>query len=133
MYLLDTDICIYLIKRTYPELNQRVYRAASGSLVLSAVTLAELEYGAAMSQRPAENREALTLFASAFEIVGFDAGDARFFGLIRAALRKSGKPIGPYDLQLAAQCLSRGLTMVTHNAREFLRVPELRVEDWVTG
>ncbi|MCC5926972.1 MAG: type II toxin-antitoxin system VapC family toxin [Bacteroidetes bacterium] len=131
MFLLDTDICIYLIKRTYPELNQRVYRAEAGSLMLSAVTLAELEYGAAMSQRPAENRETMTLFASAFEIVGFDAGDARYFGLIRAALRKAGKPIGPYDLQIAAQCLARGMTLVTHNAREFLRVPELRVEDWV--
>jgi len=131
MYLLDTDICIYLINRKFPELNNRVYSSVFGSIAISSVTLAELEYGAALSLYPERNREALLLFAEHFEIIPFDPGDALYFGLIRALLRRSGTPIGPYDLQIASQCLNRKLTLVTHNTREFSRVPDLIVEDWV--
>ena len=73
----------------------------------------------------------MNLFLSAFTILPFDEKDARIAGRVRAELMKSGTPIGPYDIQIAAQGLSRGLTVVTHNTKEFERIPELKLEDWV--
>jgi tRNA(fMet)-specific endonuclease VapC len=131
MYLLDTDICIYLINRKFPDLNNRVYSCVFDSIAISSITLAELEYGAALSSYPERNRETLLLFAKYFDIIPFDHGDAAYFGLIRALLRRSGTPIGPYDLQIASQCLQRDMTLITNNIREFSRVPDLKLEDWL--
>ena len=73
----------------------------------------------------------MNLFLSAYTVLSFDEGDARVFGNIRAGLERQGMPIGPYDLQIAAQALSRGFTVVTHNVGEFSRVPGIELEDWV--
>jgi tRNA(fMet)-specific endonuclease VapC len=89
-----------------------------------------LEFGVAKSLYPEHNRELLYGFLSPFEIIPFSELDVENFGNIRAYLHKKGTPIGPYDLQIAAQCLSRDICLVTNNTKEFERVPGLRIEDW---
>ena len=131
MYLLDTNICIYLIKKKYPELGDRVEQEEPFSMAISSVTLAELEYGIAKSKFPERNRELLYGFIAPFEIIPFSELDAENFGYIRAFLSSKGTPIGPYDLQIAAQCISRNMCLVTNNVRELERVPKLKVETWV--
>ena len=131
MFLLDTNICIYLIKGTDSVLRTRIEAHAPFELAISAVTVAELEYGVAKSTRVEQNRMALQNFLSAFEIISFDDKDAEQFGIIRAAVERRGQPIGPYDLQIAAQAITKGYTVVTNNEREFRRVSGLEVENWV--
>lgn len=130
MFLLDTNICIYLIKGTDTVLRSRIEAYAPFELVVSAVTVAELEYGVAKSTRVEQNRMALQNFLSAFEIISFDDKDAEQFGIIQAAVERRGQPIGPYDLQIAAQAITKGYTVVTNNEREFRRVSGLEVENW---
>ena len=131
MYLLDTNICIYLIKNKYEFQAEKVQSQPPYSIGISAISVAELEYGITKSKYPDKNRLALLEFLSSFELVPFTQQDAQAFGEIREYLRKKGTPIGPYDLQLAAQCLSRDLTLVTHNVKEFKRIPKLKFENWV--
>ena len=97
---------------------------------ISSVSVAELEYGASKSKRRDQNRIALYGFLSPLEIIPFDSRDAEIYGIIRAELEYQGKPIGPYDLQLAAQALARELILVTNNTAEFSRIKELKLEDW---
>lgn len=130
MYLLDTSICIYLMKKKHPGLQAKVEQEKLFNLALSSITIAELEFGVAKSLYPQQNRELLYGFLSPFEIIPFSELDAENFGSIRAYLQKRGTPIGPYDFQIAAQCVSRDLCLVTNNTKEFERVPKLRIEDW---
>lgn len=129
--MLDTNICIYLIKRR-PEAALRRFRFFPvGDIGISAITLAELEYGAAKSARTKNNREALEAFISPLEVAPFDRHATETYGRIRAQLETRGRPIGAMDLLIAAHALSLGLRLVTNNEREFKRVPGLRVENWV--
>ncbi|CAD5928677.1 type II toxin-antitoxin system tRNA(fMet)-specific endonuclease VapC [Planktothrix agardhii] len=130
-YLLDTNICIYIIKQKPISVKQRFQSFDISDMRISIVTLGELEYGAAKSQNPSRNRQTLAIFCAPFEIVGLNPEDARIFGNIRADLEKRGQPIGSYDLLIAAQALSRGLTVVTNNVKEFSRINNLGVENWV--
>ena len=130
MYLIDTNICIYLIRQRDPQLSEKVQKYQPYEIGVSAITVAELSYGVAKSKRLQQNREALQNFLSAFEIVPFDDRDAEQFGALRVWLERQGQPIGPYDLQIASQALARRWTVVTNNVREFRRVPELSVENW---
>ena len=130
-YLLDTNICIYVIKRRPPQVLARFHRCAVGDLGLSTMTLAELEYGAAKSQFPARNQTALAAFILPLDVVPFDAAAAIAYGPIRATLERQGTPIGAMDLLIAAHAVSLGVTLVTNNTREFGRVPGLQVENWV--
>lgn len=130
-YLLDTNICIYIIKQKPLSVKQRFQSFDISNMGISIVTLGELEYGAAKSQNPSHNRQTLAIFCAPFEIVGLNPEDARIFGNIRADLEKRGQPIGSYDLLIAAQALSRGLTVVTNNVKEFSRINNLGVENWV--
>lgn len=131
MYLLDTDICIFLIRNTFPHLKERIMKCDPEQVSLSAVTVAELEYGVSKSQNREKNREALLNFCADFgNILDFSNADTEAYGIIRAYLEKIGKPIGPYDIQIAAQAMARGLTVVTHNVGEFSRIPWIKVEDW---
>ncbi len=130
MYLLDTNICIYLIKNTYPSMTERVFSMDPSELCISAITLYELEYGAAKSKWSEQTRQKLYMFLAPFTILPFDGKDAVNAGIIRANLEKEGNPIGPYDIQIAAQGLARNLIVITHNTAEFNRVPGLRTEDW---
>ena len=131
MYLLDTNICIYAMKDKYPALSKKLFQIPPSDIFISSVTVSELEYGCSKSNWENRSRNVMNLFLSAFTILPFDEKDARIAGRVRAELMKSGTPIGPYDIQIAAQGLSRGLTVVTHNTKEFERIPELKLEDWV--
>ena len=132
MYLLDTNICIYAMKNSFPNLSQKLFRVSPSEIFISSITVGELEYGCSKSRWGKRSRNVMNLFLAAYTILPFDQDDAVVFGRIRAELAKAGSPIGPYDIQIAAQCISRGLTAVTHNTGEFSRVPGLGVEDWTS-
>lgn len=130
-FMLDTDICIYVIKQQPESVLQKFTALAVGDLGISIVTLAGLEYGASRSAQPVRNRAALEQFVSPLEIAAFDRPAASAYGKIRALLEQKGRPIGSMDLLIAAHALSLGVRLVTNNVREFKRVPDLRVENWV--
>ena len=118
------------MKKKFPILQFRIETESLFNIALSSITVAELEYGIAKSRFPKKNRELLYGFLSPFEIIPFSELDAENFGYIRAYLNKKGTPIGPYDLQIASQCLTRNLSLVTNNVKEFERVPKLIIENW---
>ena len=130
MYLLDTNICIYVINGLSPKIVDTFKSLPIGEIALSAVTLAELEYGASKSAHRDRNRLMLIGFASPFKVLPFDGRDAEMFGILRAHLERAGTPIGTYDMQIAAQALARSCVLVTNNVREFERVPGLKIESW---
>jgi tRNA(fMet)-specific endonuclease VapC len=130
-FLLDTDTCIALIKRKPVSILRRLVSLAPGEAGISAITLAELHYGVAKSEQKERNGLALEEFLLPLEIADFDEQAAERYGMVRVALEKSGTPIGPLDTQIGAHALSLGAVLVTHNSREFLRIPGLAVEDWI--
>lgn len=130
LYLLDANVVIALLKlrpTVWEELRKRKRRDVG----LSAIVVHKLLFGAFRSDR--RDRTIAEFEALRFPVVDFTADDAHKAGEIRAALAASGAPIGPYDVLTAGQALARDLTLVTRNAREFGRVPGLRVEDWESG
>lgn len=131
-YLLDTDTCVYLIKRHPPQVRERLRRHRLSSVALSSIVVSELSWGAAKSGSR-RNVEALDAFVAAFEVIAYDQAAAFAYGRLRAELERAGTPIGPMDMLIAAHALSLDLTLVTNNVREFRRVPGLRVENWVAG
>lgn len=131
MYLLDTNICIFLIKNKFPKLTNKILSSDSNELFLSSISISEMEYGASKSQNKEKNRQALLDFCTDFNsIIDFTTEDTEAYGLIRAYLENEGKVIGPYDMQIAAQAMTRNLTVVTNNYDEFVRIPWIKVEDW---
>jgi tRNA(fMet)-specific endonuclease VapC len=130
-YLLDTNICIYVIKRRPPQVLARFQRCALGDIGLSTVTLAELQYGVAKSAFPERNQQALDTFTLPLEVVPFDALAALAYGPNRRALALQRGPNGAMDLLIAAHARSLGVTLVTNNPREFGRVEGLQIETWV--
>ena len=131
MYLLDTNVCIYFMKNTYPRLTQRLLSHDPSELLISSLTVLELEYGAEKSNWGDRTRQKMALFLAPFTILPFETNDALSAARIRAYLERHGIIIVACDIQIAAQGLSRGLTVVTHNTGEFSRIPELKLEDWV--
>ena len=129
-YLLDTNIIGYFMRNTFPPLTERIFSHHPDELFLSAVTLYELEYGAEKRGWGEQMRQNLAMAIAPFSILSFSAEDAVTAGRIRAFLEQKGTPIGAYDIQIAAQGLTRGMTVVTHNLGEFSRVPSLLLEDW---
>jgi tRNA(fMet)-specific endonuclease VapC len=132
-YLLDTNICIYLIKQQPREVLEKFQELTPGEVAISTVTVAEMAYGVRKSQHQMKNQAALEAFLAPLEMVDFDYKAADYYGAIRAELEVKGKPIGAYDLMIAAQALSLDLTLVTNNEREFRRIPGLFIENWVSG
>ena len=130
MYLLDTNICIYAMKNACSCLTQKLFQVPPSGIFVSSITLGELEYGCAKSRWGQRSRAVMQMFLSAYAILPFDSDDATLWGSLRAELAAKGSPIGPYDIQLAAQSMSKGLILVTHNTREFERVPNIVLEDW---
>jgi tRNA(fMet)-specific endonuclease VapC len=128
--LLDTNICIYLIREKPRSILERFKKHAVGDIGISAITLAELEYGVSKSSKPAANKEALDQFVAPLELVGFDRSATAVYGKLRTTLEKKGQSIGAMDLLIAAHALALNVRLVTHNVREFARVPGLRVETW---
>jgi tRNA(fMet)-specific endonuclease VapC len=129
-YMLDTNICIYLIKQK-PEKVLRHFKAHSlGDVGISSITLAELRYGAEKSQQVQKNRGALDEFTLPLEIVDFDEEAASAYGTVRAALEKAGTPVGSMDMLIGAHALSLGVTLVTNNMSEFKQIKNLKLVDW---
>jgi tRNA(fMet)-specific endonuclease VapC len=128
--LLDTDICIYLIKNKSEGVRKHFTSLHPGDVGISSITVAELCYGVDKSQARVKNAAALEAFLLPLEIVPFDEAAAVKYGGIRAALEKKGTPIGPLDMLIAAQAASLGVALATNNAREFKRVPGLKCVNW---
>jgi tRNA(fMet)-specific endonuclease VapC len=131
MYLLDTNICIYIIKKKPVDVLKTLKTKSKKDIYISSITIAELEYGVAKSQFPEKNKIALIEFLSIFNILPFDDTDAVEFGMIKTDLEKKGKIIGPMDLLIAGQAKSKKLILVTNNIKEFERVEGLKIENWV--
>lgn len=132
-YLLDTNICIYAIKARPPEVIERLRRVKTSELCISAVSAYELWSGVHKSQHVRKNSTALSAFLAPLQQLAFDADDAVECGKLRAQLESRGTPIGPYDLQIAAQARRRGLILVTNDVAEFRRVQGLKHENWATA
>lgn len=128
--LLDTNICVFVIRQKSSLVLQRFRQFALGELGISVVTLAELRYGADKSQDPAKNHAALNAFVVPLHVAELDAPAADHYGRIRTDLERKGLPIGPLDTLIAAHALSLGVRLVTNNTREFARVGGLVLEDW---
>jgi tRNA(fMet)-specific endonuclease VapC len=131
MYLLDTNICIYIIKKKPVDVLKTLKTKSKKDIYVSSITIAELEYGVAKSHFPEKNKIALIEFLSIFNILPFDDTDAVEFGMIKTDLEKKGKIIGPMDLLIAGQAKSKKLILVTDNIKEFERVEGLKIENWV--
>ena len=129
-YLLDTNICIYLIKNKPTSLITRFNEHAVGDIGVSTITVAELTYGVEKSQWYAQNQEALLQFLSPLIISDFDANAAFSYGQIRAELERQGAPICSLDTVIAGHAVSLGVTIVTNNEREFKRIEGLSLENW---
>ncbi|MFI5024225.1 MAG: type II toxin-antitoxin system VapC family toxin [Alphaproteobacteria bacterium] len=129
-YMLDTNICIYVIKNYPAKLRERFNRLAE-QLSISSITLGELYYGAEKSARRLENLQAVEQFAARLEVLSFPPQAAAHYGQLRAELERLGRPIGAHDMLIGAHARAEGLIVVTNNAREFRRLPGLRVENWV--
>ena len=130
MYMLDTNICVFLIRKKPPVLLERLQKTSPGDLCLSAITLAELEHGVEKSLYPKRNSNALMYFLSMVEILPFDDRAAREYGKIKTDLQRRGTPIGPLDTLIAAHAKAIEAVLVTNNTKEFVRVDGLRIEDW---
>ena len=129
-YLLDTDTCIYLIKKKNPRALVKLQSMEIGTVGISSITLSELEYGVARSTKPQQNKLALAHFLAPLEIMPFDDQAAAQYGPIRALLESNGTPIGPLDTLIASHALALDTIIVTNNIREFARVPKLVIENW---
>lgn len=127
-YLLDTNAVIALLNDSASRLARRLRRENPANVAVSAIVMHELFYGAFKSKRAKDNISLVD--ALRFTVVEFDKEDARSAGEVRAFLASKGAAIGPFDTLIAGQALSRDLVLVTHNTREFGRVPNLKIEDW---
>ncbi|MDR0827117.1 MAG: type II toxin-antitoxin system VapC family toxin [Desulfovibrio sp.] len=129
--LLDTNICIYMMKNNPPEVRKHFERFSPGEVCISSITVAELRYGVEKSAARERNASALEAFLLPLEIISFDLNDALAYGNIRTNLKRQGTPIGSMDMLIAAQSVVRELTLITNNIKEFQRIPSLRCENWV--
>jgi len=130
-YMLDTNICIYLIKRKPVAVIERLRQIRISQVGISSITLSELEYGVAKSSQPGRNQIALAQFLAPIEISSYGDEAAQQYGPLRALLEKQGTPIGSLDMLIAAHVLSINCILVTNNEKEFSRVPNLKIDNWV--
>ena len=130
-YMLDTNICIYVIKHKPVTVFQKLQNINPEDVCISSVTYAELVHGVEKSAAVEKNRLALSMLLANMEILDFDVDAADCYGKIRAALEKKGTPIGTLDMMIVAHAQSLGYTVVTNNVKEFSRVSALQIENWV--
>ena len=131
MYMLDTNMCIYIIKKRPIGLLEKFNSIPENSLCISVVTYAELQYGVERSSSKKMNQEIIKDFISRLTVLSWDMEAASHYGKIRSNLEKKGTPIGNMDLMIAAHALSQTCTIVSNNLREFKRVEGLKYENWV--
>ena len=130
MWLLDTSVCVPLINRSDEQAAARLLQHPRGSVCLCSVVKAELHFGAQNSSRLAENLQRVEIFCRAFESLPFDDESARHYGIVRAQLRREGRPIGGNDLMIASIAIANSHVLVTRDVCEFSRVAGLSVERW---
>ena len=130
-FLLDTNICIYMIKNNPPEIRRRFQNITLGDIYISSVTVAELQYGVEKSAAKEKNTSALEAFLLPLVIAPFDLNSAIVYGKIRAILERQGTPIGGMDTPIADQDIAHEFTLVIYNLKEFQRIPNLKCETWV--
>jgi tRNA(fMet)-specific endonuclease VapC len=129
-YMLDTNICIYVIKN-YPQDLREKFNSLAEQLCISSITLGELHYGAEKSARRVDNLAAIEHFVARLDVLPFVAKAAAHYGQVRAELERAATPCGPHDMQIGGHARSEGLIVVTNNMREFGRMPGVRAENWV--
>ncbi len=132
-YLLDTNICIALIRQKPAALIQRITSHQPGEVGISSITLAELIHGVEKSTHVEQNMLALQQFLLPLELSDFDQQAAFIYGKIRAQLERDGQTIGSMDMLIAAQAISLETILVTNNTKEFQRVKDLNIEDWISA
>ena len=129
MILLDTNTCIYIINNRPPNVLEKFRKYKAGEVGISSIAASELAYGVAKSGS-IKNRKALDMFLAPMQILPFDSQCLWFYADLRASLEKQGLSIGPMDSLIAAHALSIDGTLVTHNIKEFMRVPKLTLDNW---
>jgi len=130
-YMLDTNICIYAIKNKPEQVLINLHKHINDGLYISSITLAELFHGIQKSSNIEKNTKALTQILALLEVLPFDDTCALEYGYIRAYLEKRGTPIGNMDILIASHAKAKEMTLVTNNTKEFIRVPNLKIENWV--
>lgn len=130
MYLLDINICIFLIKKKNAVLLENLKKKLNKDLFVSSLTVAELEFGIQKSEFKEKNKVALIEFLTIFNILSFSDKDAESYGIIRADLERKGNVIGSIDMLLAAQAIANNYIFVTNNTKEFKRIKALKIENW---
>ncbi|TDO94066.1 tRNA(fMet)-specific endonuclease VapC [Halanaerobium saccharolyticum] len=129
-YMLDTNICIYIIKEKPKKVLDKFQTCNIGDICISMVTFAELQYGVEKSQYKDKNQTALASFLGPIEILPFEQNAAIKYGSIRADLENQGRIIGAYDLMIGAHAIAENLILVTNNTKEFKRITDLSFENW---
>jgi len=130
-YMLDTNTCIYIIKRKPLNVIERFRQLEISQVGISSITLSELLYGVSKSSKPEQNQMALAQFIAPLEILSYGDEAAQYYGPLRAHLEKQGTPIGSLDMLIAAHTLSIDCILVTNNEKEFNRIPKLKIDNWV--
>ena len=130
-FLIDTNICIHIMNKRPHGVIHKFKNTDVGQIGISTITVSELNYGASKSKLQKQNFKRLEEFLTPFEIIPYDQDASQYYGEIRYQLENQGNIIGPLDLLIAAHALSRNLTLVTNNEKEFKRIKSLKVENWV--
>lgn len=130
-FMLDTNMCIYIIKRKSSQVIKRFKRTKISLIGISSITLSELLYGVSKSSIPEKNQVALAQFIAPLVILPYGDEAAQYYGELRAYIEKQGTPIGSLDMLIAAHALSIACTIVTNNEKEFIRIPNLKIDNWV--
>ena len=131
-FMLDTNTCIYIIKRKPADVIERIYQTKISQIGISSITLSELLYGVSKSSKPEQNQMALMQFVAPIEVSPYGDQAALCYGDLRTHLEKQGTPIGALDMLIAAHALSIDCTLVTNNVKEFIRIPLLKIDNWAT-
>ncbi len=130
-FLIDTNICIYIMNKRPPEVIQKFKNIVIGQVGISSITVSELQYGVSKSKLREQNSKRLEEFLTPFQILPYDEDASKYYGEIRSQLESKGLIIGPLDLLIAAHALSQDLVLITNNEKEFKRIPLLKIENWV--
>ena len=130
MYLIDSSMCVSILRKRLPKAVERLHSMSADDLGISAVSVGELYHGAAKSAQPQAEMRKVQELLTLLRPIAFGSEAALAYGLVRSFLERKGQVIGSFDMLIAAHALSADATLVTHNTREFGRLPDLRVEDW---